>query len=277
MPLIEIVLVTKIDNVSGATAIPIPPGPAGDLILIFAEGEEVVQTGAISFGTPAGYNALWSINPFSFHATAAFTKIAGASEPNPTTFVTTPGAVDVFFFALRISGQDLVTPVDAEANIQTCTTCTNNPASGAVTIDDANGAAIYMICAEGLGFFNGSGINRTPTAPIGFSEIAQQPALSGTFFVQGRLFRKDVDAPLGAFGAVTPTAPIDPTSASRVTGLVPVNLATPPSGGGGGMGGDNPAILEPGRELIQRGQKILNPFGTKKRHCMCPVGNCTCI
>jgi len=96
----EIVLVTKVDNGSGAIAIPIPAGPVGDLILIFAEAE-ANAVGAISFSVPAGYTPIYNLNPHNYHATAAFYKVAGASEPNPSTTLTAVTTGEVFFFAQR--------------------------------------------------------------------------------------------------------------------------------------------------------------------------------
>jgi len=65
--------------------------------------------------------------------------------------------------------------------------------------------------------------------------------------------------------------------ALRHTVGIMVSLSEVPGGGGGIMGGDNPSLLEPGRERLERGQKILNPFGTSKRHCMCAIGKCSCL
>ena len=44
-----------------------------------------------------------------------------------------------------------------------------------------------------------------------------------------------------------------------------------------GSGGTMDMLLDEKGEALNKGQKILNPFGTKKRACMCPVGKCRCL
>lgn len=267
MPVTETVLVTKLDSVSGAQSIPIPAGPAGDHILIFAESEGN-SSGANSFSTPAGYAAIYNLNPHANHATAAFHKVAGASEPNPSTTITAAGTVDAFFFAVRISGQDLATPVDADSGSTTGTGITNGPATKTMTIDFV-AAAIYAMWSIGAGTTSGTNADRTPQAPAGFTQIAEAAAVASSFFTQGRLFRRDVDAPAGAFGAVTPVAPVDAISGNRQSGVVAINVAPSP-GGGGTMGMGSPTLPRMG-ERIQRGEpaegyKVYVPKGMRLKN-----------
>lgn len=262
MPVTETVLVTKLDSVTGAQSIPIPAGPAGDHILIFAEVENDA-VGAISFTTPAGYAAIYNLNPHANHATAAFHKVAGLSEPNPSTTISATG--DVFFFAVRISGQDLATPVDADSGSTAGTGITNGPATKTMTIDFV-AAAIYAMWSVGAGTVAGTNADRTPQAPVGYTQIAEAPAVSGSFFNQGRLFRRDVDAPAGAFGAVTPVAPVDPTSTNRQSGVVAINVFPPP-GGGGTMGMSSATLPRMGERMERaEGYRVFVPKGARLKN-----------
>ena len=140
-------------------------------------------------------------------------------------------------------------------------------------ITTVDGCLIIWIATEEQGL-GGNGPDRvltgqTATERSDFTEINNQQSQA--------IYTRDVNPTAGVVGTATVT---DAVSSAAPSGFAGIVIAIAPlllPGGGGIMGGDNPSILAPSREKIERSQKILNPFGTKKRACMCPIGKCTCI
>ena len=174
---------------------------------------------------------------------------------------------------LRFSGADQSTPIDTDAVAFNNTGAEVQNFSNPAVTPTALESLLVLLTGSTPDFSNGNPGVDVVTPPAGFTErIDQQPNSGAAMSVHTK------DALVGP-GSVGPFTIIK----GAFTGLVDDAMATiaiasaPAAGGGGTLGGDNPSILAPSRERIERGQKILNPFGAKKRHCMCPVGKCTCL
>ena len=79
--------------------------------------------------------------------------------------------------------------------------------------------------------------------------------------------------PPGSFSATLPKGVQNGATGAKTSASYAVGIAPLLPGGGGTMG----MLLDKEGQAITKGQKILNPFGTKKRACMCPMGKCTCL
>ena len=195
--------------------------------------------------------------------------VAGDSEPADYTWInalTRGGRIGVI---MRFSGVKLVNGLDAHANAldngNVDVTCPS-----VITI--APDAMIVRLGAHSAGGTTGS-----YSPPAGYTERFDAAA-NPTNTTVASAHTIDVNQALaGATGAVNlilnGTLEFGNTNSVGIT----IALAPAPAGGGGIMGGDNPDLLQPSGERIERGQKILNPFSLPKRHCMCPIGNCTCV
>ena len=132
---------------------------------------------------------------------------------------------------------------------------------------------IVLLTGSTPDFSNGNPGVDVVAPPSGFTERIDQQPNSG---VAMSVHTKDALVGPGSVGPFIITKASWTGNADDA--MATIAIASAPAGGGGGiMGGDNPAILQPGRERIERGQKILNPFSIKQRPCMCPVGKCTCL
>ena len=250
-----------------------PPGTVdGDLLLFYGTGRPSSGTDwAIGFGATVNTLHIRDNGSVDLAAMHLGWRIANG-EPSSYTFTwpASTGTNGRSGFVVRISGHDLDTPIDGSSEAQV-----NDPGAPfeipcptlTTTIDDALILRIVGGQATNWSLDDGSELSYAgPQAAT--EELDRACGINGM-----GLFREDnLFSPPGAVGVGTVT--VAATGTVLASGAT-VAIAPGLTGGGGTMGG--PGKLEPGRERIERGQKILNPFGTKKRACMCPIGKCRCL
>lgn len=256
---------------AGSLNVTHPPGLAvGDLILAVMHDRQGFGT---IWDTPSGW-----VNEGSSHNVAAnsrdtiFSKTADAADvaAGSTTFTLTTGSFRLIGILMRWIGHDPVIPVNAIGFLGQ-SVAAGSPANWQCPDVNTTVVNTTILRVSAIGEEDTIGVTQVLA---GATERASKPF--GTAEVE--VFEvNDVQAVIGATGAVN----IEITGGSGVHDGHGITIALAQALGGGGiMGGDNPAILQPGRELIERAEsppRILNPFGPQKRHCMCPIGKCTCI
>ena len=262
-------------NTNGTTIVlPKPAGTVeGDILIALAFHNGFA---AALWTPPSGWVELEDRNQNQGSNGPNFTyavKVAGPSEPSSYTFTNAESRPARGGVIMAFRGGDKDNPINGDANANDDAASSPNPITcPSVTTTVADCMILRMSCSQWSG-----GTAGNHTAPAGYTERedlhVDDPSASGEF---ASAYTIDINqAVAGPTGAVD----IGATGFSGFSRSVGITIALTPllPGGGGIMGGDNPAILQPSRERMERGQKILNPFGTKKRACMCPVGKCRCL
>ena len=253
------------DDTFPATTVTVPK-PAGtvkgDLLIAWGMG-----TGSGAWTLPVGWTKSFQKTNTSREGFLG-NLVAGPSEPG--SYIFTFAGTDTFIVAImRFSGNDLVNPVNAEQLF--AQTDSNSPREFPCPPINTTVANTLIICLD-MADMGGPIITGTLDRP-GFTERVDSAGAVG-FRPSVRAYTKDVlQADPGATGPTSTAVIVHlPDSGTHVGFVATLAIAPLLSGGGGGMG-DVPLP----RERLERGQKILNPFGTSKRHCMCAIGKCDCL
>ena len=247
------------------------PAPAGivkgDLLLAVGL---VNQAGAIFVAASNGLVILTQDKPGAGNPVAfVATKIAGESEPGSFIFshgLAGNGAWNVGI--LRISGACGVEQPIAPGFTQNIFQANPLIAPSIITVKD-NDLIIRAFMFDTTG-----SEPATVSTPAGTTLreaiIGPQPPFSSD--PQCHIFTEDaLKTPPGATG----TASITLAAFNGNVRGVQYTLAVEELPSGAGWAGAMPRDKE--GQVIIKGQKILNPFHLPKRHCMCPIGNCTCL
>lgn len=229
-----------------------------------------ITTNGTITGIPSGWTQIY-LDIFNTIRHGAWLKVAGASEPADYTWTTSDanraGAIATLF------DQNTSTPKDVDAHGHNQDTVAPGTID-APTVTPTLGQAMILRIGHGHNI-NGGFISTGATIQQQGGNYTLRAEPVGNARSVLAFFTSDFQAGTDPTG--TELITFNNSSGTQNQAASTIIIPPIPAGGGGIMGGDNPAILQPGRERIDRGQKILNPFGTKKRACMCPVGKCTCL
>jgi len=253
--------------VSHTIIVPAPSGiVAGDLLVMsglvntFAAGTFSVSNGFVVHTTDKP-----GTNPTAFVAS----KIAGVSEPATYTvaFSAGPAFQAMNVGILRFDGacgveQPIVPLLLADAGGVIIT------APSILTVKD-NDLIIRSFMFDTTGT-EPSSVSTPAGTTLREAIVGPQPPFSSD--PQGQIFTDDaLVTPPGLTGTAITTL----TGHAGLIRSVAYTLAIEPIPSGAGWAGEMPKDRE--GQIIEKGQKILNPFGTSKRHCMCAIGKCDCL